>query len=84
MRERRKSKDKISGRRATVKGKQSYDVTNFREYYLQRTTMTGNVPETVTATNVAITDPDETKLGNYEQLDGEDISHDQKIEDSSN
>jgi hypothetical protein len=40
--------------------------------------------ETVTATDVAITDPDETELGNYEQLEGENISHDQKMEGSSN
>jgi hypothetical protein len=35
MRERRKSKEKISGRGATVKGKLPYyDVINFLEYYL--------------------------------------------------
>ena len=40
MRERRKSKVKISGSRATVKGKWPYyDVMNFLEYYLQRITM---------------------------------------------
>jgi hypothetical protein len=40
MRERRKSKEKISGSAATVKGKWPfYDVTNFLEYYLQCRTM---------------------------------------------
>ena len=40
MRERRKSKEKISGSGATVKGKWPYyDVMNFLEYYLQRRTM---------------------------------------------
>jgi len=37
MRERRKSKEKILGSGATVKGKWPYyDVMNFLEYYLQR------------------------------------------------
>jgi hypothetical protein len=40
MRERRKSKEKISGSGATVKGKWSYyDIMNFLEYCLQRRTM---------------------------------------------
>jgi len=39
MRERRKSKEKISGSGATVKGKWPYYVTNFLEYYLQRRNM---------------------------------------------
>ena len=40
MKERRKSKEKISGSGATVKGKWSYyDVMNFLEYYLQRRTV---------------------------------------------
>jgi hypothetical protein len=40
MRERRKSKEKISGSGATVKGKWPlYDVMNILEYYLQRRTM---------------------------------------------
>jgi len=40
MRERRKSKEKISGSGATVRGKWPYyDVMNFLEYYLQRRTM---------------------------------------------
>jgi len=40
MRERRKSKEKISGSGATVRGKWPYyDVMNFLEYYLQRRNM---------------------------------------------
>jgi len=39
MRERRKSKEKISGSGATVKGKWSFCVMNFLEYYLQLRTM---------------------------------------------
>jgi len=40
MREGRKSKEKISGSGATVKGKWPfYDVINFLEYYLQGRTM---------------------------------------------
>jgi hypothetical protein len=40
MRERRKSKEKISGSGATVNGKWPYyDAMNFLEYYLQRRTM---------------------------------------------
>jgi hypothetical protein len=67
-----------------VKGKWSnYDVMNFLEYYLQHRTTTGNVPETATATEVPVTDPDETELGNSEQLEGENISHDQKMEGGS-
>jgi hypothetical protein len=38
MRERRKSKEKITGSGATVKGKWPYYVMNFLEYYLQRRT----------------------------------------------
>ena len=40
----------------------------------------GNVPETVTATEVSFTDPDETEIGNCEQLEGENIIRDQKME----
>ena len=41
---RKKSREKISGSGATVKGKWPYyDVMNFFEYYLQRRTTTGNV-----------------------------------------
>jgi len=40
MRERRESKEKISGSVVTVKGKYPfYDVINFLGYYLQRRTM---------------------------------------------
>jgi len=40
MRERRKSKEKISGSGVRVRGKWPfYDVMNFLEYYLQRRTM---------------------------------------------
>ena len=40
MKERRKSKEKISGSGAMVKGKWPfYDVMNFLEYYLQRRIM---------------------------------------------
>ena len=43
----------------------------------------GNVPETATATEVSFTDPDETEMGNSEQLEGENIIHDQKMEGAS-
>jgi len=41
----------------------------------------GNVP--ATGTDVAFTDPDETEIGNSEQLEGENIIHDQKTEGGS-
>ena len=44
----------------------------------------GNVPETATATEVSFTDIDETEIGNSEQLAGENIIHDQKMEGGSN
>ena len=31
----------------------------------------------------SITDPDETEIGNFEQLEGENIIHDQKMEGGS-
>ena len=43
----------------------------------------GNVPEIVTATEVSFTDPDETEIGNSEQLEGENIIHGQKMEGES-
>jgi hypothetical protein len=53
MRERRKSKVKISGSGVTVLEKWPYyDVMNFLEYYLQHRTTTGNVPETATTTEM--------------------------------
>jgi len=67
MRKRSKSEEKISGSGATLKGKWPYyDVMNFLKYYLQRRTMTGNVPETATGTEVSFTDPDETEMSNSE------------------
>ena len=39
----------------------------------------GNVPERVTATDVSFTDPDETGMGNSEQMEGGNIIHDQKM-----
>jgi hypothetical protein len=53
---------------------------NFLEYYLQRRTTTGNVPETATTTEVSFTNPDETEMGNSD-LGGENTSHDQKMEE---
>jgi hypothetical protein len=53
------------------------------EYYLQRRNKNGNVPETATATEVSFTDPDETEIGNSEQLEGENVIHDQKMEEGS-
>lgn len=50
---------------------------------MQRRTTTGNVPESATATEDSFTDPDETEMGNSEQLEGENISHDQKMEGGS-
>jgi hypothetical protein len=38
---------------------------------------------TATATEVSVTDPDETKMGNSEQLEEENIIHDQKMEGGS-
>ena len=43
----------------------------------------GNVPETVTAAEVSFADPDETEMDNSEQLEGENIIHDQKMEGGS-
>ena len=37
----------------------------------------------VTATEVSFTDPDETEMDNSEQLEGENIIHDQKMEGGS-
>jgi hypothetical protein len=66
-----------------VKGKWPYyDVGNFLEYYLQRRTTNGNVPETATTTEVSFTDPDETEIGNSER-EGENISYDQNMEGGS-
>jgi len=42
-----------------------------------------NIPETVTATEIAFTDPDETGMDNSEQLEGENIIHDQEMEGES-
>jgi len=71
MRERRKSKVKISGSGGTVKGKSPYyDVMNFLEYYLQRRTM-------------EMLQIQQLQLGNSEQLEVENIIHDQKKEGGS-
>lgn len=79
MRERRKSKDKISGSGATVKGKWPYyDTMNFLEFYLQRRNTTGNVPHTEAAT-VSFADSEETEIGDSE-LDGESTCRDQNME----
>ena len=43
----------------------------------------GNIPEAATATEVSFTDPDETGMDNSEQLEGENIIHDQKMEEGS-
>ena len=43
----------------------------------------GNVPKRATATEVSFTDPDETQIGNSEQLEGENIIRDQKMEGGS-
>jgi hypothetical protein len=54
---------------ATVKGKWPYyDVMTCWDYYLQHSTTTRNFPETATATEVSITEPDETEMGNSEQV----------------
>jgi hypothetical protein len=44
--------------------------------------MTGSVRETATATEVSFTDPDETEMNNSD-LEGKNMSHDQKIEGGS-
>jgi len=83
MRERRKSKGKVSGSGATAKGKWLYyDIMNFLEYYLQRRNMTGNVPQTAAAT-VSFTDPEDAEIGNSE-LEGENTPHNQNMEGGSN
>jgi len=80
MRERRKSKEKISGSGATVKGKWPfYDVINFLEYYLYCRTM----KMFQTATAVSCIDPDKTEISNSEQLERKNIIHDQKMEGGS-
>jgi hypothetical protein len=56
---------------------------NFLEYYLRRRTTTGNVPEAATATEISFIDPYGTEIGNSEELEGENISHDQKMEGGS-
>ena len=43
----------------------------------------GNVPKTATATEVSFTDPHETEMGNSEQLEGENMINDQKMEGAS-
>jgi len=79
MRERRKSKEKISGSGAMVKGKWPYyDYLNFLEYYLQHRNMAGSVPQTAAAT-VSFTDPEETEIGDSE-LDGESTDYGRWIE----
>jgi hypothetical protein len=61
MRERRKSKEKISGSGAMVKGKWPYyDIMNFLEYYLQCRHTTGSVPQMAAAT-VSFANPEELK-----------------------
>jgi hypothetical protein len=45
----------------------------FLEYYLQRRTTTGNVPETAIKTEVSFNDPGETEIDNSD-LGGETIS----------
>ena len=55
---------------------------NFFKYYLHHRTTTGNVPATVTATEVSFTDPDETEMSSSE-LEGENMSHDQEMEGGS-
>ena len=53
---------------------------NFLGYYLQRKTTCGNVPQTSTSNEVSLTDPGQTQMGKAEQLEGENISHDQEME----
>ena len=43
----------------------------------------GNVPETATSNEVSFTDPDESEISKSEQLEGENIIHDQKMEGGS-
>jgi hypothetical protein len=78
MRERRKSKEKLSRSGATAKRKWPYyDTMNFLEYYLQRRNRTGNVPQTAAA-KVSFTDPEDTEIGNSE-LEGGSTCHDQNM-----
>ena len=83
MRERRKSKEKVSGSGATAQGKLSYyDIMNFLEYYLQCRNTTGNFPQTAAAT-VSFTDPEDAEIGDSE-LEGESTPNDQNMEGDSN
>jgi len=43
----------------------------------------GNIPKTATATEVSFSDPDETEMNNSEQLEGENIILDQKMDGGS-
>jgi hypothetical protein len=43
----------------------------------------GNIPETAAATEISFTDPDKTEMGNSEELEGENIHHNQKMEGGS-
>ena len=52
----------------------------FVDYYLQRKTTSGNVPETSTSTEVSLADPGQTQMGKAEQFEGENMSHDQEME----
>ena len=83
MRERRKSKEKNI--RKWGYGEREMAILWCHEFFgvLLAAQNCGNVPETVTATEVAFIDPDENEIGNSEQLKGENIIHDQKMEGGS-
>ena len=56
-------------------------IINFLEYYCS--VELWKCSKTATATDVSFTDQDETEIGNSEQLEGENIFHDQKMEGGS-
>jgi hypothetical protein len=82
MRERRKSKEKLSGSGATAKLKWPYyETMNFLEHYSRRRNVTGNVPQTAAAT-VSFTYPEGTEIGDSE-LEGKSARDDQNMEGGS-
>ena len=82
MKERGKSKEKISGSGATVRGKWPYyDVVNFLEYYLQRRIMEMFQRQQLQLKFHSLMQM--KQIGNSEQLEGENIIHDQKMEGRS-
>ena len=83
MRERRKSKEKNI--RKWGYGEREMVILWCHEFFgvLLAAQNYGNDPETVSAAEVSFTDADEPEMGNSEQLEGENIIYDQKMEGGS-